>query len=160
MQNETGYSTVLNFNALLCTLNFVSLHCTTQTCMEHHRTVRHCTKSTTLNCPAFYYRCHCTALHDVSEAVKLSVNMRVESHAPISPWWPGHLVGGQSGLTLPAKDTSWECPPHILQCYLHNVGGGCTAHQSSPDLSLGAHGNLMGGSRTEKSARMILLNLK
>ena len=47
--------------------------------------------------------------------------MRVESHATISTRWPGHLAGGLSGLTWPAKDTSWECPPHILQCHLYNV---------------------------------------
>ena len=98
---------------------------------------------------ALHFTTGATVLHDVSKAVKLSVNMRVESHATISPWWPGHLVGGLSGLTWPAKDTSWESQPHILQCYLHNVGGWCTAHQSAADLTLGAHGNLMGGSRTE-----------
>ena len=111
----------------------------------------HCTESTALHRTVFkvHFTSGSTGQHNFSEAVRLSVNMRVKSHATISTWWPGHLVGGLSCLTWPAKDTSWECPPHILQCHLHNVGGGCTSYQSGPDLTLGAQGNLMRGSRTE-----------
>ena len=88
-----------------------SLHCTIL-----FGTSLHCTESTALHRTVFkvHFTSGSTGQHNFSEAVRLSVNMRVKSHATISTWWPGHLVGGLSCLTWPAKDTSWECPPHIL----------------------------------------------
>ena len=134
---------------MFCFVHWTLFHCTARRRPAWNITELWGTAQSPLHLTALYFTTGATALHDVSEAVKLSVDMIVEAHAIIRTWWPGHLVGGLSGLTWPDKDTSCECPPHILQCHLYNVWGGCTAHQSAADLTLGPQGNLMGASRTK-----------